>query len=360
MGKMVSISIEDEGSFSAYRGDTLLDAALMNGIDMPHDCRSGMCGTCRVRVVAGAVDGGETGEHDSILACQAKVRTNLKLAIDPLPEIETLTGKVKFINWLSNDVLEVAITPSRPLNYLPGQYCHFRFSGFPPRSFSPTLPLEGPIQRDCIFLQIRRVPAGQVSAALGRTIKMGHKVKIIGPFGSAHLRAGTSNRLVLIAGGTGFAPIWSIAHGALCDMPDRPIVVIAGARTRQSLYMGPALLRLATFPKVRVVPVLASAPPGGTVFPVGTPVDFMPALSSSDLVFAAGAPAMVKVISNIARDAGAPCFADPFIASTAEESFISRARKWLAPMRSLGQKLEPMAKTRPLRASVRSIRSPQH
>jgi NAD(P)H-flavin reductase/ferredoxin len=359
MSKLVSISIEDEGSFSAYRGDTLLDAALMNGIDMPHDCRSGICGTCRVRVLAGSVEGGETGERNSVLACQAKLRTNLKLAIDEVPEIETLAGKVRSINWLSNDVIEVAITPSRPLHYLPGQYCHFRFAGFPQRSFSPTLPLEGPIQREHIFLQIRRVPGGRVSGALGRTIKSGHKVKIIGPFGSAHLRAGAANRLVLVAGGTGFAPIWAIAHAALCEMPDRPIVVIAGARTRPSLYMGPALLRLATFPKVRVVPVLASAPKGGTVFPVGTPVDYMPPLNRSDLVFAAGAPAMVTAISALARAAGAPCFADPFIASAEEEGLISRARKWLAPMRSLGEKLEPIANA-PLRAVVRPIRSPQH
>jgi NAD(P)H-flavin reductase/ferredoxin len=359
MGKLVSISIEDEGSFRAYRGDTLLDAALMNGIDMPHDCRSGICGTCRVRVVAGTVEGGETGEPNSVLACQAKLRTNLKLAIDQVPEIETFSGKVKSINWLSNDVIEVAITPSKALNNLPGQYCHFRFAGFPSRSFSPTLPLEGPIQRDCLFLQIRRVPNGRVSGALGRSIKTGHKVKIIGPFGSAHLRAGTSNRLVLVAGGTGFAPIWSIAHAALCEMPDRQIVVVAGARTRQSLYMGPALLRLATFPKVRVVPVLATAPRGGTVFPLGTPLDFMPPLTPADIVFAAGAPAMVKAISTLARAAGAPCFADPFIASANEEGLISRARKWLAPMRSLGEKLEPMANT-PLRATVRPIRSSQH
>jgi NAD(P)H-flavin reductase/ferredoxin len=356
MRRMVSISIEDEGSFTGYRGDTLLDAALMHGIDMPHDCRSGICGTCRVRVVAGTVEGGETGERDCILACQAKLRTNLKLAIEPLPEIETIAAKVKAINWLSNDVLGVAITPSRPLNFLPGQYCHFRFAGFPQRSFSPTLRLEGPAQRDTIFLHVSRVPGGRVSGALGRAIKAGHKLKIIGPFGSAHLRAGMVNRLVLVAGGTGFAPMWAIAHAALCEMPDRPIVLIAGARTRQSLYMGPALLRLATFPKVRVVPVLASPPSMGTVFPIGTPVDFMPALAVGDVVYAGGPPPMVKAVSAMARAAGAPFFADPFTPSVAEEGLIWRARNWLALVRHWKQQLQPMAKT-PMRAAVRPIRS---
>jgi ferredoxin len=57
MGKLVSVSIENEGAFKAYRGDTLLDAALLNGFDMPHDCRAGTCGSCRVRVFLGRFTG---------------------------------------------------------------------------------------------------------------------------------------------------------------------------------------------------------------------------------------------------------------------------------------------------------------
>ena len=213
---------------------------------------------------------------------------------------------------ISADVAEATIELKEPFEYLPGQYCQFRFTGFPSRCYSPTAPLTGPNDRGQLRLHIRLIPKGRVSQALGRAIKPGHKVKIVGPYGSAFLRPGKAQRLVLAASGTGFAPIWGIALAALAEMPDREIIAVVGARTRNSFYMASGLKRLLAFPKTKVVPVLQSGEADGSIVRIGGPADFLPRLAPDDLVYAAGGPNMVQAVSNIAHAAGATCYADPF------------------------------------------------
>jgi NAD(P)H-flavin reductase len=315
----------------------------MNGLDFPHDCRSGYCGACRCNLVSGTVDGGETEAPGSILACQARVASDLDIVVEDTPPIETIGGRVRSVEPLGREVLEVTIATDRSLDYLPGQYCQFRFAGFPARCYSPTMPLQGPADRDAIRLHVRRVRNGRISSALGETILPGHKVKIVGPYGSAYLRPAGSSRRVLVAGGTGFAPLWSIAHAALCETPDREIVFIVGARDRQSLYMARALLRLVAFPKVQVVAVVRQLDRPSPAFQGGDPLDFIPRLTGDDIVYAAGAAAMVEGVAAKARAAGACCYVDPFApaASQGEEPF-AWARKMLAAAspRNLARRLE--------------------
>jgi 3-phenylpropionate/trans-cinnamate dioxygenase ferredoxin reductase subunit len=335
MRKLISVSIANEGCFKAYKGDTLLDAALANGFDLPHDCRAGICGSCRVQVVSGSVDGNDNG-YGSVLACQAKIRSPLQIAIDDVPPIETVSARVKMVRPLTADVVEVTIEPSRPIDWLAGQYCQFRFAGFPTRSYSPTAPLEGPTEGHLLRLHIRRVRNGRVSSALGTTIRPGHRLKIVGPYGSAYLRPAQSNRLILVSSGTGFAPIWSIAYAALIEMPDRPVVVLAGARTRNALYMGRALIRLLAFPKVKVMAITAMKTAQASVIRSGSPVDHMPQLNSEDIVHVAGSPALVKAVEAVSRTARATCFADAFVASENQQhNLLARMRNWLAPSAEL-------------------------
>jgi 3-phenylpropionate/trans-cinnamate dioxygenase ferredoxin reductase subunit len=129
-----------------------------------------------------------------------------------------------------------------------------------------------------------------------------------------------------VSSGTGFAPIWAIAHAALSEMPDREIVIIAAAKSPHSFYMARALLRLAAFPNVKVVPVLGMSDTPSRVFRIGRPTDFLPQLTSEDRVYATGAPVMVEAVAAMARAAGAPCFSDPFEPAMEEESPLSWAR----------------------------------
>jgi len=332
MTRTVLVEVENSGTFKARRGMTLLDAALLNGIDLPHDCRAGVCGTCRVDVVSGRTLGGDCASAGSVLACQAKLASDLRIAVDDLPAIETISGKVRSVEAVAEDVVEVTIAPRRPFEFLPGQYAQFKFAGYPMRCFSPTVPLEGAVDKETIRLHVRRVRDGRVSGALGKDILPGHKVKITGPFGSAYLRPGRRERLVLVASGTGFAPIWAIAHAALCEMPDRPIVVVAGARTVESFYAVEALVRLSNFPKVEVRPVLSRSPLQTRVFRIGCPSQFMPELTPDDTVYVCGSPTMVRSVEHKAKLAGAACHADPFVPAAPErQPILARAREWLRP-----------------------------
>ncbi len=318
MSKSFQVSVGDMGKFRARRGETLLDAALINGVDIPHDCRSGHCGSCRCKVESGKVEGGETDAPGTVLACKARVVSDIAISIEETPPVETIAGRVRAIENLPGDVMELTIATKHHVHYLPGQYVQVKFAGFPARCYSPTVPLEGPVDRDAIRLQIRRVPKGKISTALGASIRPGHKVKIFGPYGTAYLRHGLTNRLVLVSGGAGFAPIWSIAHAALCEMPDREIVVIAGANRRNDLYMARALLRLVAFPKVQVIATLRESDRPDSPFQIGSPLDFIPQLTDNDIVYACGAPQMVDGVAARARAAGACCYVDPFYPAVSE------------------------------------------
>lgn len=312
MRKICKVTLNKD-TFLANCGDLLLDSAIMNGVDLPHDCRSGICGACRVRLVDGQVFGGTEEGSDMINACQARIVSDLKLVNEPVPDTVSLTGRVAELTRLAVDVIGVNLELPRPLNFLPGQYCKLQFRGFAERCFSPSYPLEGAPDRRRLQFHIRRFPDGAVSSALGQDIQAGHRVRLTGPFGSAHFRPDHPGRIVLVASGTGFAPIWSIAAAAITEQPRREMMVVVAARRIQSFYMHAALCRLALFPNVTIFPVVAEAQNVSAAVRIGRPLDYLPMLSADDIVYAAGAPTLTNEVARIARIAGATCYTDPFI-----------------------------------------------
>jgi 3-phenylpropionate/trans-cinnamate dioxygenase ferredoxin reductase subunit len=314
--------------FFAPRGDVLLDAALLNGIDIPHDCRSGHCGTCRVRVLDGLMIGGECGEPGAARACQGRILSDLQLAIEALPQIKTTAGRVSAITERAREVVEISIEPAQPVVYLPGQYLRVQFRGYPARCYSPTASMDDFAEREFLHLQMRRIRGGRVSAAVGNRIREGHRVKIQGPFGAAFLRPASLNRLVLVASGTGFAPIWSIAVAAIQEHRHRHIAMVIGARTIESLYMIKALCVLARYPNVKIIPVVDTPQNVSTIIRTGSVADHIPELSAQDTVHACGPPRLVETVSRIAAAAGAQCYCDPFVPQDAKENTLSRALDW--------------------------------
>jgi len=328
MRKNCRVAIDDQVFFASC-GDNLLDAALINGVDIPHDCRAGHCGTCRVRVLDGLTIGGECGEPGTAQACQSRILSDLHLEIEALPEIQTAAGRVSAIRKRAPDVVEIDIEPSQPIMYLPGQYLRVQFRGYPMRCYSPTASMEDFAERDFLHLQVRRIRRGRVSAAIGSGICEGHRVKIQGPFGSAFLRPASLNRLVLIASSTGFAPIWSIAVAAVREHRYRPVVMVVGARTIESLYMIDALCALAPYPNVTIIPVVEMPQKVTTIIRTGRVVDHIPELSAEDTVHACGPPRLVETVNRIAVAAGAVCYCDPFVPQDAKGNALSRALDWL-------------------------------
>lgn len=320
-------------SFRGTRGQLLLDAALSNGIDLPYDCRAGHCGTCCVRVTSGEVRGGQGSEPGIVHACQCRISGDVVIERDQTAGIRTVSGVLKSLRTLSPDVIEVGIRTDRALPYHAGQYAQVRFADYPSRPFSLTYPLQTETRNGDLWFHVRRMPNGRVTTSLGRRIKLGHRVEIAGPYGSAHFRPQVEGRMILVATSTGFAPIWSIAVAALRENPQRQMMIIAGGRAVESLYMLPALVQLSRFPNVVIVPVCSTPQNYADIVRPGRPTDYIPALLPTDVLYACGAPGMVDSVKAIAARVGAVCYADPFLATgdaTTADGVLARAMGRLA------------------------------
>jgi 3-phenylpropionate/trans-cinnamate dioxygenase ferredoxin reductase subunit len=106
--------------------------------------------------------------------------------------------------------------------------------------------------------------------------------------------------------------MWAIADAAMREKPERYMTFVVGARSVESLYIIPALCQLATFSNVNIVPVVAEPQNLTKAIREGRPTDHLPKLSERDVVYAAGAPAMVQSVADIAEAANAKCYMDPF------------------------------------------------
>jgi NAD(P)H-flavin reductase/ferredoxin len=306
-------------------GETLLEAALRGRVVIPQDCCTGQCNTCRVKVHAGAVDDQGTAVNDTCLGCTATLLGSAVISFDEVPALVKRAGVIEAIRPISPEIFEVRVRVATPLDYLPGQYVNLAFNGYPGRDYSPTVFENGTFDPHVMVFQIKRYEGGLISTAIGNKINVGHKVTVKGPYGHAFYREG-EGRLVLVASGTGWAPIWAVAREAKLRDPMRDIVLVVGARHAANLYMGNSLLWLAER-GVRTMSVCASGLGFGGVVKKGRPTDFMPALRSDDVVYAAGVPSMVNAVAKLAEAAGAECYMDAFTMSSTGLSVINRIQQ---------------------------------
>lgn len=317
---------------SAARGETIIDAAMAGGVLIPQDCGSGQCETCRVRLVAGSVDDKGTAYGDTVLACRSTLNDDCSISFEDVPPTMTVRGEVDNIVSVTTEVLEVTIALAEPLKYRPGQYVSVTFAGFPAREYSPTVRLDGQIRPYELVLHIKRLAKGAVSSQLGRRIGLGHAVRVRGPMGSAFLRDQVKGTLLLTSAGTGWAPIWSIAHAACCASEPPQIRIIAGARDPDSLYMRPALRWLRDMGVDDIVTTVREAPSGDAL--PGTPDAYLSSLSADDVVHVAGAPPLVHAVKARALERAARCYADPFTASGNTLGLTARVAGILSLFRS--------------------------
>lgn len=294
-------------------GQTLLDAALAGGQVIPHDCATGQCDTCRVRIHAGTVDDAGTLLGDTVLACRARLVTaaapETVIEFDEVPDTVRRTGTVASVVALSPDIVEVTVALRKRLVHLPGQYVRVTFAGLPPRDYSPTLRSDGSGELHELIFQIRRQDGGAVSPHLGGRIGAGHAVTVEGPFGHAFHRLGRG-RLVVVSSGVGWAPAWAVARASRLREPQRDLVVVAGARHPHNLTMRPALDWLRDRGAATILTCSGATPPADAR--PGRPTLHLPMLTAADTVLAAGAPGMVAAVQFLAAAAGATCHADPF------------------------------------------------
>ena len=227
---------------------SVLDAALSAGLNLPHSCRSGHCASCRVRLLSGEIaypNGrplGVTEEEAAsgyVLLCQARALTDLTVEARLVAsvadvEIKTLPCRIARLNLLAPDVLQVFLRlPSvERIQFQPGQYIDVLLNDGKRRSFSIASP---PHDADLIELHVRRVPGGGFTEKLFTGLKEGTLLRIEGPVGQFVYRDG-DRPLILIAGGTGFAPLKSILRHVIERDIQRDIHLYWGTRNAVDVY----------------------------------------------------------------------------------------------------------------------------
>lgn len=313
-------------SIKANIGETLVDAALGGWTVIPHDCCSGQCETCRVTVIGGSVNDQGTGEGRTVLACTATVEGDAEIEFEEVPSVTKRAGMITEISNIAPDVVEVVVAFVEAIDYRPGQYFNVKFLGFPGRDFSQTVRSDGSCESNELIFHIRRYRRGLVSTQIGATIRVGHRVHVRGPFGQAFLREG-SGPIILVSGGTGWAPIWSIATFARRTQRHRDLIVIAGAKNPDSSYMIKSLENLADD---GVRDIIATTEIGALrpLLP-GVPTNYLPSLGLEDTVYVAGPPSLVDSVKTKARRGRARCYADPFLPGAQKLSVVDRLNRML-------------------------------
>lgn len=259
---MAGFEIRIEGSSETFgqREDdsTLLSAALGAGVGFPYECCSGGCGSCRYELLAGEVEvlwpeAPGLSERDRrrgnrFLACQSRARSDLAIKVrtgeEYRPRVTPRRFAARFTGAepLTHDIWEFRFRAEAAAEFLPGQYALMRMPGVRgARAYS----MSNIANREGVYeFQIRRVPNGEGSGFLFGRLEPGMTVSLEGPLGLAYLRTESPRDIVCVAGGSGLAPMISIARGAAAAgmLARRHLHFFYGGRTARDIC-GESLLR---------------------------------------------------------------------------------------------------------------------
>lgn len=269
-----------ETCFDIKRNDLLLKSAIEQGVDYPHNCRVGVCASCKTRLVSGRVSPmvdlalspltNEEIEAGYVLACQAKVRGDLvveaRLGHHALIPVKTVSARVSRWHKLPGDVIDLRLKLDAPVYFHAGQYCTIAESGsFTRRSYSyyDVPPADRGAPAGEVGFLIRRLPGGRFSEWLFEQDRTGTKFWIEGPYGIMGVDDVDADGLC-VAGGTGLAPILSIVGDRLRKSNKAKFTIVFGVRTQGDVFADAHLRRLlaSAGDRVRVVTILSHEPAG--------------------------------------------------------------------------------------------------
>lgn len=338
------VSTQD-GTVSAEDGETILDAALRNGVGFAYSCQAGNCGTCKCEYVSGEIFELEYSEHalsaaerarNVVLACRTQVWSDVHIRRLSAEEFvvhpsRVMQCRVTELTALTHDVLRLrfAIETGGPFTFSAGQFAKLRFP-FASEQLRDYSMANAPGEPGLEFHV--RVLAGGVSGLIRDRLRVGDLARISGPFGTSYLRAQHAGPILAIAGGTGLAPIRSIVAAALASDVPGPIHVYFGVREERDVY-GEQELRewQARHPNLHVHVVLSERAGTDNGRRAGMVTDAVRADFGSLAGFnayLAGPPAMVDAASEILREKGVPArdmHADAFYSAAAVTTNASTA-----------------------------------
>jgi CDP-4-dehydro-6-deoxyglucose reductase, E3 len=287
--------------FEAHADEPVLTAALRQHLNLPHSCKGGTCGTCRVRVLRGAVsyphgrpagiDAAESAAGFALI-CQARAEQDLVIETREIRhvtdvEIRELPARVERMRLLAPDVmgLWLRLPAIEPFTWLSGQYVDVMLPGERRRSFSLANP---PHDAALLELHVRHTPGGAFSGQVFGGMKTGSLLRIEGPLGQFVYRPG-ERPLLAIGGGTGYAPLKAILREVIESGSLREVVLYWGVRSPEDLYDDAWLRALAAkHPRFHYTGVTDGLVHEAVLKGVGS-------LAAYD-IYAAGPPAMIDAV----------------------------------------------------------------
>ena len=333
-----TITVEPSGRlFTAEPDEALLAAGIRQGIGLPYGCKDGACGSCKCKLVSGTV---VHGPHQSkalsadeeaagyVLTCCGVAHSDVVIESRQVTEIgafpiKKMPVRVSALERASHDVmvLRLQLPASDTFQYHAGQYVEFLLRDGDRRSYSMANAPHTQTAAPSLELHVRHMPGGKFTDHVFGPMKEKDILRIEGPYGSFFLREDSDKPMVMLASGTGFAPIKAIIEHMQFKGITREATLYWGGRRPADLYQSAWIeARLAEMPNLRYVPVVSNALPddewtGRTGFVHEAVLQDLPHLSGHE-VYACGAPI---VIESAKRDyttkAGLPeeaFFADSF------------------------------------------------
>jgi len=332
------ITVQPSGrEFAAESGETLLDAALRQGLTLPYGCKDGACGACKGKVLSGKVDHGKAQAHalkddekaaGLTLYCCASAQSDLVIECKQLGSasdipVKTLPSRIEKLEKLAPDVIEIhlRLPANERLQFWAGQYIDILLKDGKKRSYSLA---NAPHDDAVLQLHIRHVPGGLFTEQVFSTLKVRDILRFNGPHGTFYLREDSTKPMILLAGGTGFAPIKAIVEHAIAEKCQRPMFIYWGAKARVDLYQNALPEKWAAeHANITYVPVLSEPASGDawngrTGFVHAAVLADFPDLSGYQ-AYACGAPVMIDAARRDFTAQGLPeeeFFADAFTFST--------------------------------------------
>jgi len=310
------ITVQPSGrAFTANAGEAILAGAIRSGVGLPYGCKDGACGSCKCKKISGAVHHGEhqskalTADEEAaglVLTCCAEPLTDVVLESRQVTDesaypIKKMPVRVSTLTQQSHDVMQVRLQlpAADTFRYHAGQYIEFILRDGARRAYSMANAPHTQAAAPGVELHIRHMAGGKFTDHVFGAMKEKEILRVEGPFGSFFLREDSDRPIVLLASGTGFAPIKALIEHMQFKAITRPTVLYWGGRRPSDLYMHDWVqARAAEMPHLTYVPVVSDAEPedgwtGRTGFVHQAVLDDFADLSGHQ-VYACGAPIVVE------------------------------------------------------------------
>ncbi len=232
-------------------GETVLDAAFRQGISLMHGCKEGQCGSCKSKLIEGDIEllkystfalPDYESETDHVLLCRTHAFSDVSFELLNYDEdllsrsiaVKSFAGRVVGVSALTSDIRLLEIELDRPLKFWAGQYVDLTLEdGGITRAFSMA---NAPGESARLSFIIKKYPNGAFSSQLDGKLGVGDAVTAKGPYGTCFRREERPGPMLLIGGGSGMSPLWSILADHIASGEQRPVRFFYGARTRADLF----------------------------------------------------------------------------------------------------------------------------